>query len=321
MNNPSQGKKLSVPRWKKSHRLRQSRRTAHWLYRLRGVGTVTVMRNAIFAALVLLAIATFTSMLVTNHQFDLQEQLHRQNQEWMRSRPSVRPMEGILTLERRMEQDSRVIQTSFYVQSILTLGLLLLCFLYFVGDRADRLRQERRLRIANRRLSRLAEVDGLTELKNRRAFEGKLQEEWERSRRYGSPLSLLLVDVDHFKKYNDSFGHLAGDLALKMTAEILRRACRRNDFPARYGGEEFAVLLPHTSSGAALVAAERIRAAFLATSWPERPITVSIGVATSDPSFEIPSQFVNEADRALYFAKYRGRNQVVHARDTTLLPS
>ncbi len=290
------------------------------LYHLRYVRSVPLMRRAIIGALAVLGLATIISIFSTSHLFELQEQFKRsQHRALQQIHFPVEARQQVAGLEESTSRESTVIQSAFYIQSALTVALLLLCYLYFLGDRAERQRQERKLRLANRRLSVLAELDGLTELKNRRAFEERLLEEWERSRRYGTPLSLLMIDVDHFKRYNDSFGHLAGDIALKMAAEILRVQARRNDFPARYGGEEFAVLLPHTGAGAALVTAERIRAAFLATNWPLRPVTVSVGVATVTADIASSQQLVNEADLALYYAKHEGRNRVMHIRDTAVI--
>lgn len=293
------------------------RQFVRYLYKIRSLHAVQIVRRAVFAALLLLATATVVSNLRSSHLATVQAQIKSLQQKAIadgKSTPIITAK--IENLERQADEDSHFVQVTYAAQGILIVLVLALCYLNFIGDRILRERQGRKLRNANRRLSRLVEVDGLTELKNRRAFEEKLLEEWERANRYDSALSLLLIDVDHFKQYNDSFGHLAGDLALKMVAEILKQHGRRNDFSARYGGEEFAVLLPHTGAGAALVAAERIRAAFLATRWPERPVTVSIGVATLTPDIESPEQFVNHADQALYFAKNRGRNRVIHARDT-----
>jgi diguanylate cyclase (GGDEF)-like protein len=208
------------------------------------------------------------------------------------------------------------VHTLILTENALACALFAIVAFYLVRDRAERRQQERRLRQVNARLAARADEDGLTSLKNRRAFEERLREEWERAYRYDEPLSLMLLDVDHFKSYNDGFGHLAGDAALKLVAQILRRQARTSDFAARYGGEEFAILLPHTTAAAATVAANRIRAAFLATRWPDRPITASIGVVTRTPAIETPEDFVHEADRALYWAKHLGRNRVLHADAT-----
>jgi diguanylate cyclase (GGDEF)-like protein len=232
------------------------------------------------------------------------------------SRRGGAPERTVTALETEFVRSAHRVHTLVLAENALACALFATVTFYLVRDRAERRQQERRLRQVNARLAARAEEDGLTALKNRRAFEERLHVEWERARRYGEPLSLLLLDVDHFKSYNDSFGHLAGDAALKIAAQILRRQARASDFAARYGGEEFAVLLPHTTAAAATVAGNRLRAAFLVTRWPDRPITASIGVSTLTPAMETPESLVHEADRALYWAKHLGRNRVLHA-DTT----
>lgn len=168
---------------------------------------------------------------------------------------------------------------------------------------------------ANARLETLATTDGLTQLKNRRAFQEKLMEEVNRAGRYSSPLSFLLLDVDHFKQFNDTFGHPAGDGVLRSVARLLEETARKLDFVARYGGEEFAVLLPNTDKEGAVVAAERFRSAVAEGDWRERAITVSVGVATLTTDGGDGSALIQEADAALYQSKRSGRNCVHHAGD------
>lgn len=129
--------------------------------------------------------------------------------------------------------------------------------------------------------------------------------------RTGTALGLLIVDVDHFKPYNDEFGHVAGDEALAQVGRILQKNARINDVAVRYGGEEFAVLLPDTDKACALVVAERIRAAIEGGEWKLRAVTVSIGVAMSTHAKDNAS-LVERADQALYEAKRQGRNCVIH---------
>lgn len=170
----------------------------------------------------------------------------------------------------------------------------------------------RQLEEANGRLEKLAATDGLTRLKNRRSFEDKLAEEVARVRRYGTPLSLLLIDVDHFKQFNDTFGHPAGDGVLRGVARLLEDTARPMDLVARYGGEEFAVLLPNTDEPGAVAVAERFRKAIADGDWRERAITVSVGSATlTFPEKSGPS-LVQQADAALYHSKNNGRNCVHH---------
>lgn len=173
--------------------------------------------------------------------------------------------------------------------------------------------QTRELAKANTELEARATTDGLTGLKNHRAFQERLTQEAGRAARYQPTLSLLMLDVDHFKQYNDAFGHPAGDDVLRRIGRLMQAAARETDMVARYGGEEFAVILPHTDGAGALAAAERLRAAIEHADWPHRPITVSIGVATLRPHLRDGAALLDEADRALYRSKTEGRNRVAHA--------
>jgi diguanylate cyclase (GGDEF)-like protein len=162
---------------------------------------------------------------------------------------------------------------------------------------------------ANERLQRLSMIDALTGVDNRRRFDEALDREWRRSSRSGSPLSLLMIDVDRFKEYNDTRGHQAGDECLRAVAVVLRECLSRAaDVVARYGGEEFAVLLPDSDLAGARCVAERLRARV-----EERtPVTISAGVATMAAAQAIwPTALVSAADDALYEAKRQGRNRVV----------
>lgn len=174
-------------------------------------------------------------------------------------------------------------------------------------------RYQKQLEEANARLEARSLTDKLTGVANRAGFDQRLHEEIERCKRYGSPLSLLMLDVDHFKNYNDTHGHLAGDEALVAAAKAMQNVCRPVDLIARYGGEEFAVILPTTEREGAVHTAERLRKEIAATPVPSGTITVSIGVSTLDAATKTPRQLIHEADRALYEAKGAGRNQVIHA--------
>jgi diguanylate cyclase (GGDEF)-like protein len=167
-------------------------------------------------------------------------------------------------------------------------------------------------------LERMAWEDKLTGLANRRRFDAVLAEEWRRSSRMGVPLSLLLLDVDHFKLFNDTYGHTAGDACLTLVGGVLGASVKRaGDFAARYGGEEFVVLLFHTSRADAMAMAERLSHAVHALGVdhamsPHGVVTVSIGGATVVPKPEDSSQsLIDQADEALYRAKEAGRNHVV----------
>lgn len=176
---------------------------------------------------------------------------------------------------------------------------------------------------ANLVLQQLMNSDGLTGLSNRRHFDEYLEMEWRRAQRESTQVSLLMIDVDHFKSYNDRYGHLAGDDALRSVADCLRACCGRPaDLVARFGGEEFVMVLPGTGSGGAALIAEKLRREVLARAIPlepgdaERLLTVSIGVATVTPDVgQVALELVDLADNGLYQAKRAGRNQVVVAAD------
>ena len=165
---------------------------------------------------------------------------------------------------------------------------------------------------ANSRLEALASLDSLTGLKNRRAFEERLQEEISRARRSKECFALLLLDIDHFKNFNDSFGHPRGDDVLKSVSRVLSRSVRDADFIARHGGEEFAIILPDTDRDAAKLMGERLRVAIEENAWDARPITVSVGAAAWLDGASAES-LIDQADRALYRSKQAGRNIVTLA--------
>lgn len=173
----------------------------------------------------------------------------------------------------------------------------------------------RKLDLANQELRRLTAVDGLTGIANRRHFDATLTREWRRSMRQGSELSLIMADVDHFKKYNDHYGHQAGDDCLRRIAAILETAVERGgDIAARYGGEEFALILPDTGLAGAMRLAEQIRASV----WrehirhdaaPLERITMSLGIASAVAMPETDEKsLLQAADEALYRSKASGRN-------------
>ena len=190
-------------------------------------------------------------------------------------------------------------------------------------DQAFRfLRQsQQQLAAANVELQKLAALDALTGIANRRRFDETMTLEWQRGQRDRQPLSLLLVDVDHFKQYNDTYGHPAGDLALKKVAAVLTEQLKRPaDLVTRYGGEEFAIILPETDSAGAMSVAraclrhlENLQIANEKAA-PYGVLTMSIGVHTEVPGKQsTPEQLIASADRALYAAKAGGRNGVVNA--------
>ncbi|MBA3534898.1 MAG: diguanylate cyclase [Ardenticatenales bacterium] len=175
---------------------------------------------------------------------------------------------------------------------------------------------KRQLEVANEELLRLSSLDGLTGISNRRRFNEFLEREWRRAMRGPRPVSLILIDIDYFKPYNDALGHQAGDECLKQIAEVLELAAQRpSDLAARYGGEEFVVVLGNTAREGALRVAEAIRqrVALLSIAHPSSTIspciTLSMGIATGMPCAELsPSILIAAADHALYQAKQQGRD-------------
>ena len=162
---------------------------------------------------------------------------------------------------------------------------------------------------ANRALAQAAVTDGLTGLKNHRAFQESLHSAAQMAERLQQPLSLVMFDIDHFKQFNDTFGHPAGDELLRQVAQVLRESARAYDVAARYGGEEFALLLPNTTLEQAVQVAERLRQQIRAIENPHAPVSASFGVATYRRGTP-PATLVYEADAALYRAKRNGRDQV-----------
>jgi diguanylate cyclase (GGDEF)-like protein len=166
----------------------------------------------------------------------------------------------------------------------------------------------------------LASTDALTGLHNRRALDARLGDEVQRTRRFGQFFSVLLIDIDKFKKINDSHGHLFGDQVLQGLAKVLHQQMRDVDFVARFGGEEFVMILPGTDGPGARHVADRVRAAVAAAAFhlPDghlEPVTVSVGVACFPENAESTEQLLDRADRALYHAKQTGRNRVCLYRD------
>jgi diguanylate cyclase (GGDEF)-like protein len=178
--------------------------------------------------------------------------------------------------------------------------------------------RERELIATNDRLTVMASIDMLSGLANRRAFQSRLDFEWMRAQQYDCELSLLMIDVDHFKLYNDTYGHPEGDTCLTRLGEALSAvAADTLGFACRYGGEEFSLLLPNTGAARALEIGEMVRAAVLDLGLPHatschQAVTVSIGVASTKPNaLQRPIDLIEAADAALYAAKHRGRNTVI----------
>jgi diguanylate cyclase (GGDEF)-like protein len=172
--------------------------------------------------------------------------------------------------------------------------------------------------IHNALLYSLATTDSLTKLYVRRYFDLRLKEEFFAARRYKQPLSILMIDIDHFKSFNDRYGHQTGDLVLKGIAETITRNCRRSDVPCRYGGEELVVILAATGLDGAMTVGEKIRQQISKSEFSlgrvkGLKITVSIGAASYRMGMRSPEELVGQADAALYKAKAKGRNKVLPA--------
>jgi two-component system chemotaxis family response regulator WspR len=178
---------------------------------------------------------------------------------------------------------------------------------------------QQQLQKSNFELQRLTNTDGLTGIANRRYFDDYLNAEWKRARREQQELSILLIDVDNFKLYNDTYGHVAGDLVLKKVAKSLEASSMRPaDLGARFGGEEFAIILPATGINGAVISGKKVCAAVEALKIPHAHeasgewLTVSIGVASLTPqSNDAPNDLIEQADKRLYRAKQQGKHRVV----------
>jgi diguanylate cyclase (GGDEF)-like protein/PAS domain S-box-containing protein len=189
-------------------------------------------------------------------------------------------------------------------------------YVYIMRDITERKRLEDKL-------SAMALTDSLTGLSNRRAFDRALNREWKRTLREGSQISLLLLDVDHFKEFNDQYGHQAGDDCLRAIAAAVGGGVRGTDMVARYGGEEITVILPSTDTADAVKVAEKVRLAVEGLRLPQEGhqgrdwVTVSVGVATAlarqGGTIKMPESLLLAADNALYKAKHEGRNRVATA--------
>ena len=173
------------------------------------------------------------------------------------------------------------------------------------------------------KMQKLSMLDSLTGIANRRKFKKQIDDEWERAKRNGSPLSMLLLDIDYFKRYNDTYGHQAGDDTLIKVAQTLSRICKRpGDLVARYGGEEFVIILSDTTLEGAIRIAEKAKEAIEKKKIAHRKstvseyITISIGVASVIPTAKLTHEDVlNSADKVLYVAKRNGRNRIEFSKD------
>lgn len=202
----------------------------------------------------------------------------------------------------------------FWISFVLAVGRCVFVGVFVSGLRSHLDQQNQGLIDALEKNTILANEDPLTGTANRRAITKLLHEESERSVRTGMPVSIAMLDLDHFKRVNDCYGHDVGDLVLQRFAHLVNAAKRENDRLGRYGGEEFILILPSTQGELAYKALERIRMAIESDNWqaikPELKITVSIGIATFRPG-EVIENAIRAADTALYQAKHAGRNRVL----------
>jgi diguanylate cyclase (GGDEF)-like protein len=165
--------------------------------------------------------------------------------------------------------------------------------------------------VEQQRLQHLSITDPVTQLTNHRFFQEKVRLEWEKHKETGLPLSLIMIDVDHFKKFNDRFGHPEGDKFLQRIASTLQEQIPGKGSLSRYGGEEFAVILPKTNSPEALSLAEKLRNQVLDLNYQNYPLSISLGVASAPEHASSVDELIISADQSLYQAKPRGRNQTV----------
>lgn len=244
--------------------------------------------------------------------------------------PKLRHMGASLMDAFARRKDGSEIPVDIMISTLETTdGVFFLCAVRDVTERKATMEELRRrtaeLEGLHVQLKELASHDSLTSLLNRRAYQE--QTEWiiRNAVRQRQCVSLLMIDLDFFKRVNDQFGHAEGDRVLFLIANILNDTCRQNDVSARYGGEEFAVTLPDTDEAGSVVVAENFRTAVEAIKDPRYPVTASVGIATFVPDPGLPpadtrslyDELINRADQALYAAKNNGRNQVCHFNEIT----
>lgn len=230
-----------------------------------------------------------------------------ENKEGLRAAASGKPPQEFET--KRLCKDGRRVDVSITISTVTDDHGNIEAISQIIRDISEKREYDRRKEHEEREFRLAALHDGLTGIANLRAFQSRLQEDLETT----DSVSLLFMDVDDFKQFNDTYGHLAGDEVLRTVARILTKHCRSVDFVARYGGEEFVVVLPETDDVNARYIAERFRRAIEEFDWSYRKVTVSVGVATGSKTSG--RRLMEEADRALYWSKSAGKNRVTHVRE------
>lgn len=241
-------------------------------------------------------------------------------------------IEDQATYDNKMEKHKLAIQKAMTLAGLEEIERLLLREIEEMRQSGQRYRAQlsqahARIHEQNEAMARIqadARLDFLTQLPNRGTFEARLAEEFERTRRYGNPLSLIMLDIDLFKRVNDTHGHPAGDKILQLVALQLQKNIRKSDLACRYGGEEFAIVLPETALRPARLAAEKVRQVIERDALMfERAVirvTISAGVGQADPAHDTASSLLARVDAALYRAKQNGRNRVELAEEAAAPP-
>lgn len=254
---------------------------------------------------------------------DWAERMHPEDREWVVNFCVAQSQSGIdhEADYRALTRDGRYVWIRDVVHVLRNAAGEVEALVGFMFDISERKQTEQKLLQLQKQLEELSYQDGLTGVANRRMFDNRFQMEWSNAQRTSQPLSLILLDIDYFKQYNDHYGHVRGDDCLKNVGQALSGAAvRPRDLLARYGGEEFVLLLPETDAQAAAQVAERCRQLIRgqniqhAHSQVAPLLTISLGVSTLIPGpFDQPQAFLERVDRLLYKAKHQGRNQAVLA--------
>lgn len=254
---------------------------------------------------------------------DWAERMHPEDREWVVNFCVAQSQSGLdhEADYRALTHDGRYVWIRDVVHVLRNAAGEVEALVGFMFDISERKQTEQKLLQLQKQLEELSYQDGLTGVANRRMFDNRFQMEWSNAQRTSQPLSLILLDIDYFKQYNDHYGHVRGDDCLKSVGQALSGAAvRPRDLLARYGGEEFVLLLPETDAQAAAQVAERCRQLIRgqniqhAHSQVAPQLTISLGVGTLIPGpFDQPHAFLERVDRLLYKAKHQGRNQAVLA--------